>query len=217
MRVAVFGVVAFAIMACSRERDDASRDSTSPRAGLSSGATAGNVATTFPRVGIAVRDTTLTWCAEFPRDSTAAALVAGQRVAIVFAAPTGPAALSARIVAARSAQCHSEFAQPRWFDYTAYDLALNDSLPRGIDVSDVALAVASAARWSRGPDGRPNADLDGDGTPEEARRCAADEGEHFTIWSIARDGAPRRRAHEYYDWGALTDPTCKPGENGLDE
>lgn len=174
-------------------------------------------AATFPRVGIAVRDTALAWCAAFPSDSSAPAIVAGQKVAIVFGKPTGLPALRARIVAAREAPCHAEFAQPRWFDYTAYDLALDDAPAAGAEVDNVALAVASVAAWSRGPDGTSRADLDGDGTPEEARRCAADEGEHFTIWSIARDGARLRRAHEYYDWGALVDPTCKPGENGLDQ
>jgi len=174
-------------------------------------------ATTFPRVGLAVRDSAQAWCATFPSDSSAPAVVAGQKVAIVFGMPTGLPALRGRIVAARKAPCHAEFAQPRWFDYTAYDLALDESLAAGADVNDVALAVASVAGWSRGPDGRTRADLDGDGTPEEARRCAADEGEHFTIWSVARDGARVRRAHEYYDWGALVDPTCKPGENGRDQ
>jgi hypothetical protein len=74
------------------------------------------------------------------------------------------------------------------------------------------LIVASDAGWSRGGNGLPRADLDRDGAVEEVRRCTADEGEHFTVWS-----GSTRRWHEYYDWGGFTDPTCRPGENGLDD
>ena len=58
------------------------------------------------------------------------------------------------------------------------------------------------------------ADLDRDGRLEEARRCTADEGEHFTLWSQASNGRWVRRIHEYYDWGGQTEPTCRPGEAG---
>jgi hypothetical protein len=58
------------------------------------------------------------------------------------------------------------------------------------------------------------ADLDGDGILEEVRRCTADEGEHFTVWSARSEGGRVRRWHEYYDWGGLADPTCRPGEDG---
>ncbi len=165
----------------------------------------------FPIVGIAVRDTSSAWCAGFPPDSMARQPAAGDTVAIVFGAVESPPALYARIGARRSAQCHAEFPQPRWDGYSAYDLTLIQPVPDG-DVSSVALAVVSASRWTR-KDGRVVADLDGD-VPEEAHRCAADEGEHFTIWNVVPGQAPIRRAHEYYDWGAQVERTCKPGDDG---
>jgi hypothetical protein len=75
--------------------------------------------------------------------------------------------------------------------------------------------VARDATWTPAADGRLRADLDADGVPEEAHRCAADEGEHFTVWSVHPDGRRERRWHEYFDWGAFTDPTCAPGDDGL--
>jgi hypothetical protein len=81
-------------------------------------------------------------------------------------------------------------------------------------VADVALAVSGDARWDALDNGVVQADLDGDGILEHARRCAADEGEHFTIWSVRPQGPSERRAHEYFDWGANVDPTCRPGEDG---
>ena len=59
------------------------------------------------------------------------------------------------------------------------------------------------------------ADLDGDGAAEELRRCAAGEGEHFTLWRRDRRTGERRRvAHEYFDWGVLVEPSCAAGEDG---
>jgi hypothetical protein len=209
------------LAACTARRESPAGDSVSladsaaSRAAVSAMSPAASP-TAFPPVGVAVRDTASAWCAAFPRDSTAPPLAAGHPIAIVGAMPTGAPALIARVARQRTAECHAEFAQPRWSDYVAYDLVLNDSLPPGAEVSGVALAVASAAPWTRDPDGRTRADLDGDGSREEARRCAADEGEHFTIWSPTPNGTRARRAHEYYDWGALVDPTCAPGDDGRD-
>ena len=168
----------------------------------------------FPAVGVAVMDSAMTWCAVFP--AGARALGVGQRVTIVLAAPAEAPAWGARVTQRRAAPCHTEFAQPGWADYVAYDLAPIDSArPAAEGMPLAALAVASDAVWRREPDGRVRADLDGDGVPEEARVCQEDEGQHFTIWSVAPASEPtrrRRRAHEYFDWGALVDPTCAPDE-----
>ena len=200
---------------CSREREATPLDTTradSATAVSVDSAAASRPASGFPMVGIAVLDTTSAWCAAFPPDSASRAPAVGDTVAIVFASSEGPVALRGRIAAARSAPCHAEFAQSRWDGYHAFDLGLTEPRPDG-DISSVALAVLGSASWSR-QDGRVLADIDGDGVSEEARRCTADEGEHFTIWSVAAGATPIRRAHEYYDWGAFTDPTCKPGEDG---
>jgi hypothetical protein len=174
-------------------------------------AMSGRLAFSQPRVGIAVRDSAAAWCGAFPSDS-ARAITRGDSVAIVFATADGPPAWYGRVGATRSAPCDAAFPQPRWDGYTAYDIT---AVVGEGEVSTVALAVLGSARWSRTTEGVVVADLDADGSPEEARRCTADEGEHFTIWSVVA-GTRTRRAHEYFDWGAETDPTCKPGENGQD-
>ena len=169
----------------------------------------------LPQIGLAVLEESARWCAEFVSDSTHPDLEAGRRVTIVFAGQTPVTTRIARVVGLQEEQCLAEFAQPRWIDYQAYRLELVDSESGAATTSPVALVVASEAPWQSGSDGVVRADLDGDGTPEEARRCAADEGEHFTIWSVTPATTPTRRWHEYYDWGALVDPTCKSGEDGL--
>ena len=147
-----------------------------------------------PRFGLAVSDTTGAWCAEFKNDSTRPAIQPGDQVMIVFPGPP-TATLAARVRAPRSTECWAAFPQPRWIDYTAYDLELERPRSAGAQVPTVGLIA-------RGQ-------LDG----LETRRCTADEGEHFTVWT-AGEGQSRRIWHEYYDWGAFTDPTCGPGENG---
>lgn len=171
----------------------------------------------FPSVGVAVEDTAGKWCAEFSADSSAPPVHAGDRVTLVFLDPSANTSLTARIVQLRAAQCHSEFAQPRWISYAPYDLELTGSPSGSGRVPTVALVVASDATWthdSTSTDWLARADLDGDGVPEEARRCLADEGEHFTIWSRTPQNARVLRWHEYYDWGAFTDANCGPGEKG---
>jgi hypothetical protein len=175
------------IAACATGDDATARDTAAVTLDTVAAPTA--VAGTFPIVGIAP-------------------------VAIVFAGDSA-AAWYATLGGSRERQCHAEFGQPRWDGYQAYDLTLADSSGRG-HASGVGLAVVSAARWSRDTDGRVVADLDGDRRAEEARRCTAGEGEHFTVWSTAPDGQRTRRAHEYFDWGAFTEPRCAPGEDGRD-
>jgi hypothetical protein len=162
----------------------------------------------FPPVGVAVSDDQGRWCVEFPVDSTPGN---GQPVSIIFPGPSPVASIRARIGEAQPDQCHAEFPQPRWENYRAYRVQLD--APTAVGVSTVALAVAGDARWSL-EKGVLQTELDGDGIPEQARRCAADEGEHFTIWSVSPKGQAVRRAHEYFDWGANVDATCGPGEDG---
>jgi hypothetical protein len=194
------------------ERDATPRVDSPTAAANPPAVSAASAARGFPLVGIAVRDTASAWCAAFPPDSANRQPAVGDSLAIVFASADAPASLDARIAAPRSAQCHAEFAQPRWHGYTFYDLAVTQPV-EGVNVSSVALAVVSPARWTS-RDGRVMADLDGNGAPEEARRCAAHEGEHFTIWSALPGEAPVRRAHEYYDWGAEVEATCNAGDDG---
>jgi hypothetical protein len=210
VRFSLASMVALVLVSCRPQAD------APPRAGVSQDPApplAGPV-DSLPLTGIAVSDSLRAWCAEFVVDSAAPALKSGRRVAIVFAGPATVPALRARLGHPRPGECPAEFAQPRWIDYAAYSLELLDSVPDSTSLPSVALVVATEATWSRGADGVVRADLDGDGRPEEARRCTADEGEHFTVWSPRPGGGRVRRWHEYYDWGGFTDPTCKPGEDG---
>ena len=220
MRVCVTLGVLLMLGGCVPSRDEAPMRAAAVHASaetLAAGVTPVPPAATMPAVGIAVLDTAFAWCAEFPNGTGAPPVRPGQQVAIVFVAPAAVPARRARVVARRAALCPSAFPQPRWTDYLAFDLELIDSLRMDASAARtpvVALAVASAVPWRRGDDGVARADLDGDGRLEEARRCTADEGEHFTLWTQASNGRWVRRVHEYFDWGGLTEPTCRPGEAG---
>lgn len=162
----------------------------------------------LPAVGIAVRDGEGGWCA-----SVADPLDVGAGVTLVFPDSGSPAVTrAARVTRRRPDPCPSEFPQLSLEGLPAYDVVADGPAAEGM--RSVALLVAGAVPWRRDPDGAARADLDGDGRAEEARVCAADEGEHFTLWTTDRDGVPRRRWHGYYDWGAIVDPTCRPGEDG---
>jgi hypothetical protein len=203
-------VVALLLAGCRSGADDAP-----PKATAAEDARPKPTAAPLPRIGLAVVDSERVWCAEFLTDSAAPALESGQRVTIVFAGSAPAPTPRARVAGPHPGQCPAAFPQPRWIDYLAYRLELIDT--PAADSSDtpiVGLVIASEGPWARGPDGVMRADLDGDGILEEARRCTADEGEHFTVWSARSGGGRVRRWHEYYDWGGLTDPTCQPGEDG---
>jgi hypothetical protein len=109
---------------------------------------------------------------------------------IVFPGPPQET-VDARVRAPRSTECWAAFPQPRWFDYTAYDLELDRPLFEGAQLPTVGLVA-------RGQ-------LDG----VETRRCTADEGEHFTVWT-AGQGNRGASGMSNYDWGGFTDPTCGP-------
>lgn len=212
MRIIVAGLATIVSIACSRGDGGATPDATR---GDSAGANAPPALadSVFPLVGVAVRDTTGGWCAMFPVDFTREPR-SGEALAVVFASE-GAIAWYGRIVGKANVQCHTEVAQPRWADYRAYHVSITDSSTTAT-TSGVGLAVVSPALWSRSVDGRTIADLDGDGRSEDLRRCTADEGEHFTIWSTSDEGGRLRRAHEYFDWGVNTEPRCTPAEAGHD-
>ena len=200
-----------------RQQSPASRDTSlpAPTAGAQQSPVPNTIGRVLPRTGLAVADSNRVWCAEFVADSSASDLVPGLPVTIVFVNTATVPARRARVRGPRPGECPAAFPQPRWFDYVAYDLELPDTLPADTaEASGVGLVVASEAPWIRSADGVVRADLDGDGIPEEARRCTADEGEHFTLWSPRPAGGRVRRWHEYFDWGGLTEATCKPGEDG---
>jgi hypothetical protein len=164
-----------------------------------------------PPVGLAIRDTTGAWCAAL--DSTMAAHVQPGTVAnIVVPGAEDIAPMRARIRGARTAQCSAAFPQPRWDTYRAFDV---DTLGASDARAIIGVIVLADVQWTRTATGTLQADIDGDGRMDELRRCAADEGEHFTVWSPAENGMVRW-AHEYFDWGAIVDPTCKAGEDGRD-
>jgi len=208
LRATVIAVVLASFACTASGSDEAARVAESAASRVSAAPVAPPA---FPPVGVAVMDSAVAWCAEFP--AMTPALKKGARVTLVFAAPVHVPRASATVAHRRDTMCHTEFSQPRWADYVAYDLALADSArPATDDFPSATLVVASDAGWTRGPDGVVRSDLDGDGVPEEARVCRADEGEHFTLWSVTPDGRRRLRAHEYFDWGALVDRTCGPEE-----
>ncbi|MGE0705557.1 MAG: hypothetical protein AB7F99_08965 [Vicinamibacterales bacterium] len=171
----------------------------------------------LPPVGVAVEESDGIWCAEFPAAAAGQAVVSGAPVAIVFPEVSESLVLQGQIERIQPGDCTTAFPQPRWGDYVAFRVAFpTEGASGSASRKTVGLAVTTSVRWSRAANGRLRADLDGDGLPEEARRCAAGEGEHFTLWSARADGSFERRVHEYFDWGAIVDATCQPGEDGRD-
>lgn len=162
----------------------------------------------IPPLGIAIPDSLDRWCAALDAES----LAVGARVTLVFP-DSGSAVLSrrARVIARRTTPCVTAFPQFGLADDATYDLSVDDTAGLGAAWS-VALVAVTDAAWNRGADGMARADLDGDGTPEEARKCRAGEGEHFTLWSRSAGTAPRRVWQRYFDWGAFVDANCAPGE-----
>lgn len=221
-RIVLFGALTLLVIAAcgtgdADESAGASADSLTGSADSADSAAATRAVGVLPRIGIAVADTGLAWCGAVLKDAASPALESGTEVRIVFAGRATVPSRSGRVLRRRGTQCPAAFNQPRWVDYSAYDIELIDDLPPGgAEMPTVALLVASDVPWVRAADGITRADLDGDGRPEEARRCTAGEGEHLTIWGTTADGTAIRRWHEYFDWGAFTEPTCRPGEDGVD-
>lgn len=166
------------------------------------------VAEKLPPLGIAIPDSLDRWCAALAADS----LAVGTRVTLVFP-DSGSAVLDrrGRVVVRRATPCATAFPQLGLAEDATYELIVDDTAGLGAAWS-VAMVAASEAPWSRGTDGVARADLDGDGTPEEARKCREGEGEHFTLWSRPAGAASRRVWKRYFDWGAFVDADCAPGE-----
>lgn len=171
-------------------------------------ATVTTVAENLPPLGIAIPDSLDRWCAALAAES----LAVGTRVTLVFP-DSGSAVLDrlARVRARRAAPCPTAFPQLGLAEDATYELVVDDTAGLGAAWS-VAMVTVSEATWSRGADGIARADLDGDGTPEEAQKCRAGEGEHFTLWSRPAGAASRRVWKRYFDWGAFVDANCAPGE-----
>jgi len=165
----------------------------------------------FPPTGVATEHREDQWCLEV--SSAFGTLAPGSPLALVFSDPVEAVVWTATLGERLAGQCETAFPQPRWVDYSAYALVLSEDAQRRTVRTTVGFAVIGEFTWRRGPTGQLRADLDGDGTLEEARRCAAGEGEHFTLWSL-RPGGSERRAHEYFDWGAIVEATCTPGDDG---
>lgn len=144
--------------------------------------------------GIAVSDTAGGWCAEFKTGS--GSLSPGAEMVIVFSSDSGMTSVRARLDSLRRGQCGTAFPQPRWDSYSAVSISV---LSSRLASSSVGIAVIGDFLRMRGL---------------QFRRCAADEGEHFTVWS---GDPPVRQWHEYFDWGAIVDRTCKAGEDGRDD
>lgn len=171
-------------------------------------ATVTTVAENLPPLGIAIPDSLDRWCGALAADS----LAVGTRVTLVFP-DSGSAVLDrrARVTARRATPCPTAFPQLGLAEDATYELIVDDTAGLGAAWS-VAMVTVSDVAWSRGADGIARADLDGDGTPEEARKCRAGEGEHLTLWSRPAGAASRRVWKRYFDWGAFVDANCAPGE-----
>lgn len=170
--------------------------------------TATTTAGRIPPMGIAIPDSLDRWCAALDADS----LAGGTQVTLVFP-DSASAVLSrrARILTRRATACDTAFPQFGVAEDATYELRVGDTTGLGAAWS-VAMVAVSEVPWTRAADGVARADLDGDGTPEEARKCRAGEGEHFTLWSRSAGAAPRRVWQRYFDWGAFVDANCAPGE-----
>lgn len=208
-RALPLAVAAFTLAACGGGSSDAA-DS----AGASAGEAPATVRTPdgWPLVGLAIADSGTRWCATLPTDS----LEPGTVVSIVFPDSASPVArYGARVVGRRSAPCETAFPQPEVDGHTAFDLEAAVPGDRAAeDVALVAIAVTGDTEWRRGPDGVVRADLNGDGSMEDARICAAGEGQHLTIWRpLPTVGGRERWWHGYFDWGALVEETCSPAES----
>ena len=86
-------------------------------------------------------------------------------------------------------------------------------LKGSLDPSMPAIAVfGSSSPFVKHADS-VTADIDGDGTPESFRSCAASEGLHLTVWS----GKPlegKRRWHQYYYLGYDVEADCTAKDVG---
>lgn len=166
----------------------------------------------LPPLGLAFPDSAGIWCGTFEHGG----LSAGERLVLVFPQSrpqpaVDSASYAVRVRRVRADYCRTEFGAVTLGDSSrAYDLEpVGSAPPEPYGALTVALAVASAASWTRAADGTMRADLDGDGRPEVARACLEGEGWRFTVESDSGRGA-RLRWSAYFDLGAEVEPTCGP-------
>ena len=210
-RSTVLAWIAFGATACGGAPGDDARPDTAQPVVDSTPADAGaarDAAPGLPHMGVAIHGKGNRWCVALAADSIAPR----ETVTIVFPeSASSVVSLSAR-AERRATPCETAFPQLQLAEDAVYDLTVIDTAPVR-NAAPVAMAVLSGARWSRGSDGIARADLDGDGSPEEARACRAHEGEYFTLWKrAAGDSAARSVWGRYFDWGAFVDANCAPGE-----
>ncbi len=162
------------------------------------------------------------WCAEFEDEQ----LAVGDTVALIWpdSSTDAPAVVTTHVVATRPGRCAQLRGDTTELDDPAlgpvYELALTGT-PDSATVAELAaspaMAIRGTARWTRGPDGFPRADLDGDENTELARLCTSNEGIHLTLWTVvdtAGTGQPRehRRWRAYQSLGYDVEPSCTARE-----
>lgn len=177
-------------------------------------------------VGVALLDhrasATKRWCADFEENEPAV----GDTVTLVWpdSSADSVATVHTRVRKARPGRCPQTRMDTSGIDDSdlgmAYELALADSADSATVAelaSTPAIAIRGSARWTRGADGYPRADLDGDENPERARLCTSNEGIHLTLWTVldnAPPGKPRehRRWRAYQPLGYDVEPSCTARE-----
>ena len=162
------------------------------------------------------------WCAEFENEQ----LAVGDTVTLIWpdSSTDAPAFVTTHVIATRPGRCAQLRGDTTDLDDPAlgpvHELALT-GIPDSATLAELAgspaMAIRGTARWTRGPDGFPRADLDGDENVEVARLCTSNEGIHLTLWTVvdtAGTGQPRehRRWRAYQSLGYDVEPSCTARE-----
>ena len=177
-------------------------------------------------IGVALSDyrsgTRGRWCSDFEESP----LTVGDTVMLIWpdSSAEPPEVTTTNVVGTRPGRCAqvrgdtADLDDPSWG--VVYELALADSADSAA-VADLtgspAMAIRGTARWTRGPDGFPRADLDGDENVEQARLCTSNEGIHLTLWTLLDTaGTDQRREHRrwrmYQPLGYDVEPSCTTRE-----
>jgi hypothetical protein len=177
-------------------------------------------------VGVALLDhragASMQWCADFEEYE----LAVDDTVTLVWpdSSADSAATVLTRIRKARPGRCpqtRQDTSDINDSDLgTVYELVLAasaDSATVAELASTPAIAVRGSAPWTRGADGYPRADLDGDENPEQARLCTSNEGIHLTLWTLL-DNAPPGKSRDHRRWRAYqplgydVEPSCTARE-----
>lgn len=177
-------------------------------------------------IGVALIDHRTTehgrWCANFEEQQ----LAIGDTVMLIWpdSSTDTPEVLMTHVAGTRPGRCAQVRGDTADLDDpnfgTVHELALADSADSATVANlagSPAMAIRGSARWTRGPDGFPRADLDGDENVEQARVCTSNEGIHLTLWTLldtAGAGQPRdhRRWRMYQPLGYDVEPSCTARE-----